>query len=278
MLRMLWNRVRSCVPVSCYRWLARTHRWERSRAISRLGRQDKDYLHLHPDVLVPDALLRFNVVGSCTIPEFLEDGHRITEDIESALGMLGISAQPPWTFLDFGCGCGRLLIALRNRCPQWHIHGTDVDSRAVAWCAAHLPEFKMCVNESLPPLSFPENMFDLIWSGSVFTHLDEGRQDAWLAELRRVLKPSGILLATVHGPHCWNRLPFWTLSSLKHKGFLYVITDADKGIHPDWYQVAWHTETYIRSHWSRYLEIHGYIPQGCLRYHDLVLARKPPDR
>ena len=48
-------------------------------------------------------------------------------------------------------------------------------------------------------LPFPNKHFDVVYSISVFTHLDEHMQDQWLSELRRVLKMDGVLLFTVHG-------------------------------------------------------------------------------
>src|SRR5262249_38393261 len=109
----------------------------------------------------------------------------------------------------------------------------------------------------------------------VFTHLDEARQDAWLAELRRVLAPGGYLLASVHGPHCWSGLPGPTVRRIREHGFLFARTGGDEGIHPDWYQTAWHTQEYVEQHWSRFFEVAAYIPQGFNSYQDVVVGRKP---
>ena len=43
-------------------------------------------------------------------------------------------------------------------------------------------------NQPLPPLDYPDATFDLIFNHSVFTHIDEQYQDAWLAELLRYLE------------------------------------------------------------------------------------------
>jgi hypothetical protein len=41
--------------------------------------------------------------------------------------------------------------------------------------------------------------FDVIWVGSLFTHVDSGRAERWLRHLCNALAPDGILVATFHG-------------------------------------------------------------------------------
>jgi len=44
----------------------------------------------------------------------------------------------------------------------------------------------------MPPMSYEDNMFDFVYSISIFTHLPEDMQFAWLQELQRITKPGGI--------------------------------------------------------------------------------------
>jgi SAM-dependent methyltransferase len=272
-IRRIWQKLRGVVPVSCYPLLAPVYRWDRRRTIRRLERQDAGYLASHPEVIVPGAELRFNVVGAIDIPGFLEGGRRTAEDIEAALARTGASIDRVGRALDFGCGCGRLLLETVRRWPHVRWAGSDVDERAIQWCAAHLPEAKILVNQPLPPLPFANGEFDLIWCGSVFTHLDEGRQDAWLGELRRTLAPGGYLLASVHGSNCWAGLPRPTVRRIQERGFVFARTGGDEGIHPEWYQAAWHTRDYIDSHWSQFVEVAAYIPIGS-GAQDVVVGRR----
>jgi SAM-dependent methyltransferase len=48
----------------------------------------------------------------------------------------------------------------------------------------------------MPPTSFPDQMFDLIYSYSVFSHLSEEAHLAWLKEFKRIMKPGGLLIVT----------------------------------------------------------------------------------
>ena len=271
----VWKIARSFVPVQLYPLLSPIYRWRRRTQLRRLEESDRAYLALHPQVFSPNAELRYNVVGPCTIEQFLSSGDAMVDDIEGALRSVGRSLDQVHAFLDFGCGCGRLLIALRARRPGLLTTGCDVDERGVSWCHEHLPGIRCLVNGDMPPAPFENGSFDVIWCGSVFTHLDETRQDRWLAEMRRMLKPGGILLASVHGPYLWKpRLPPWTIANLKRKGIIFARLGADTGTHPSWYQVAWHTEEYIHEHWAQILEIRGYRERGLNDYQDVVVAQK----
>jgi SAM-dependent methyltransferase len=55
------------------------------------------------------------------------------------------------------------------------------------------------VGELLPPLQFEDESFDLVQLASVFTHLPLEHQRRWIEEIRRLLKPKGVLVITLHG-------------------------------------------------------------------------------
>jgi SAM-dependent methyltransferase len=272
-IRQMWGKVRSIVPVSFYPLLAPAYRWDRRRTIRRLEQHDAEYLAAHPELIVPGAELRFNVVGAIDIPGFVAGGQKTAQDIETALAEAGSNIDQIHSALDFGCGCGRLLLDVVHRWPHIRWTGSDVDERGIHWCAAHIPGARALVNPALPPLPFADGEFDLIWCGSVFTHLDEERQDAWLTELKRTLAPGGHLLASVHGPDCWSGLPPRTVRQIRERGFVFARVAGDEGIHPDWYQAAWHTRDYIDRHWSRFVEIEAYIRKGS-GIQDVVVARR----
>src|SRR5436190_345316 len=75
--------------------------------------------------------------------------------------------------------------------------GCDLNPRLVAWCAANLPG-RYFANGLHPPLDLPAAAFDLVYAHSVLTHLTQETAVAWLAELRRVLKPGGVAVLTFH--------------------------------------------------------------------------------
>jgi SAM-dependent methyltransferase len=100
--------------------------------------------------------------------------------------------------LDFGCGCGRVARWWRDLDGP-RIVGCDYDGRLVEWCESSLPFMEAKTNASLPPLPFRDASFDLVYAISLLTHLPEDRQGPWLRDVRRLLKPGGMFLFTVHG-------------------------------------------------------------------------------
>jgi ubiquinone/menaquinone biosynthesis C-methylase UbiE len=60
------------------------------------------------------------------------------------------------------------------------------------------PELRYNDNSATPALR--GQYFDLIYCGSVFTHIDD-LADAWLLELRRITRPGGRIYVTVHDKH-----------------------------------------------------------------------------
>ena len=85
--------------------------------------------------------------------------------------------------------------------PAVQPFGSDINPDLVTWCSNNLRNVLTKTNDERPPLSFDDSIFDMAYSLSLFTHLNEGAADAWLAEMHRVLSPGGILLITTHGYH-----------------------------------------------------------------------------
>jgi SAM-dependent methyltransferase len=98
--------------------------------------------------------------------------------------------------LDFGFGTGRILVHFLPFAIQRY--GCDVTPKAYAWTSKTLgTHAQLSLTQLHPPLPFSEDFFDLIIATSVFTHTPYARQPGWIAELHRILKPDGCVLATV---------------------------------------------------------------------------------
>ena len=110
--------------------------------------------------------------------------------------------------LEWGCGPARLLRhfpELLKNCFT-SLYGSDYNRVSIAWCGKYIPGVTFLTNRLLPPLDLPDDFIDAVYCVSVFTHLSREAQDAWLAEILRVMKPGGIFFMTVHGDECSVKL------------------------------------------------------------------------
>jgi SAM-dependent methyltransferase len=152
-----------------------------------------------PDGLpLPSTSARILVAGSADPDWFLNGGALGAEVIRSAVRQQGRDMHDFERVLDFGCGCGRLLRHWREL-TKVKIFGTDMQLRLLRECRRVLPFAHVAVNGPEPPLPFADASFDLVYSLSVFTHLDERQQLLWRDEIRRILKPDGLWLLTTQG-------------------------------------------------------------------------------
>ena len=103
--------------------------------------------------------------------------------------------------LDFGCAAARMLRFCPRYFQQAECWGVDLKAEHIEWCQRFLsPPFLFAATTSLPHLPFDDGVFDLVYCGSVFTHISD-LADAWFLELRRVLRPGGHLYLTIHDEH-----------------------------------------------------------------------------
>ena len=120
--------------------------------------------------------------------------------LEDLLRVTGASLGDVRDVLDIGCGTGRMLVGLHFDDPGRRLVGVDIQQELVDWSRSHLPDVASWqVGPLAPPLDLPAASFDLVLLISVFTHLPLDLQRAWLAEVRRLLRPGGRALITLHG-------------------------------------------------------------------------------
>ena len=180
--------------------------------------------------------------------------------------------------LDFGCGPGRVANEVKALVPRCRVYATDIDAEAIAWAQAHLSGVaRFEINHANPPTRYASGFFDGVYSISLFTHLDEQAQLAWLQELQRVVKQGGWFLATVHGRPAQTTCTAQELSELAVKGIAFRVgrTGMFKldGL-PDAYQTTFHTKSYIYRVWTRYFDLVDYLEGGLSDHHDFVVMRR----
>lgn len=110
----------------------------------------------------------------------------------------------PESILDFGAGAGRVTRWLRAHWPDATLAASDLRAEDLAFCAAEFGCETWLSSTNIAALAAP-GTYDLIWAGSVLTHLDQARAEALLARLLSWTRPGGLVLASVHGRSCIPR-------------------------------------------------------------------------
>lgn len=165
-----------------------------------------------------------------------------------ALAAAGLDLRSGLRVLDFGCSSGRVVRVLAAAFPDVDWHGCDPNAGAIAWAATNLPGVAFARSAEAPPLEYDDESFDAVFAISIWSHLAEGAALAWLAEMRRVLRPGGLLLLTTHGLESIAHAAAHALRSPEHleqierrlyeAGFWYAAEFAERGDHgihnPDW--------------------------------------------
>lgn len=210
---------------------------------------------------LPPAELRYRVSSSPDAQNFITIGKKCAHDIEAAVRRVGYELAEFERILDFGCGCGRTLVHLKELAPRARFDGTDIDAAAIDWCKENLRFATFKVGQASPPTDYAADTFDFIYAISVFTHLDEAYQFQWLEELRRIAKPGGVVLLTVDS------------SLVGEQDFVFQRSYED-GLFPAWYQNAFHSEKYVRGNFGKYFEVMAYLVKGMNEHQDVVLLKK----
>ena len=154
----------------------------------------------HPQFATPPPHLAYDAVNHADWQRYLDTGLQHARIFSRAIRDEA-SPGSPLEVLEWGCGPGRLIRHMKSLLPERDLRltGTDYNPESIAWCRQNLPGIEFAGNELDPPLPFAEATFDVVYNFSVFTHLSKSVQESWVKELRRVLKPGGLLISTIAG-------------------------------------------------------------------------------
>ena len=202
------HRMAKFVTVSCVRW------WQQGRKAkpAQLVRAGENSLtNAHPQQAMPSTIpmppIKLRTIVGPTDPVFYDNPG----------GDFIYPSVPPHLYesvFDFGCGCGRVArqLMLQRESPRRYL-GIDANREMVEWCQHNLtplnPAFhfehhdvfsKTCAPENSPnrtlPICAPDGAFSLIIAHSIFTHLLQDQTEFYLRELRRLLRPDGMIRST----------------------------------------------------------------------------------
>jgi SAM-dependent methyltransferase len=106
--------------------------------------------------------------------------------------------KPPGKWFDVGCGLGTFLDCARKE--GWTVSGSEVSHDAAKYCSE---KYGIEVFEGpLESARFPDSSFDAVSFWHVLEHLPSPR--SCLEEVRRILRPGGIVVIAVPNDSNWK--------------------------------------------------------------------------
>jgi CBS domain-containing protein/SAM-dependent methyltransferase len=196
--------------------------------------------------------------------------------IHKAMALGGVQTAPE-AILDLPCGHGRVMRVMRAAFPDSMLIACDLDRDGVDFCAETFGAAPV-YGDTDPARVRIEQPVDLIWVGSLFTHLDPARWNEFLDLFARVLRPGGILVVTTFDR---PRLPILNAMNLpapdellrerdeRGLGFQSYVSQQDYGI-------ALASADHVRQALGGQFEVLGHEPLSVFQTQDAWLCRRLP--
>jgi len=240
---------------------------------------------------IPPPELRIHTYLGADSEAYLALGKQYVQKMVDIVETSGGAAESAERVLDFGCGDGMMVRHFRETAESGEVWGVDINGAEMIWCQQHLsPPFKFATTTSFPHLPFEDGYFDLIYSFSVFTHICD-LAEAWLLELRRIVRRGGLLYLTIHDNHTIDLV----LDESRGEGLYQQLHEAEEllsfrdsdfamftlnrvpggGIDFERRQAqVFYDIDYICRHWGNYLKIVS-INQEAYGYQTAIVLQKP---
>jgi len=230
---------------------------------------------------VSRQIAEHDAMFSGNMDHYLRVGRSAIEIVASA--MIAVRKSAITNVLDLPCGAGRVTRHLRAFFPDADLYVSDLDKRGEHFAAE---TFRATPIAASPTFSVPlPRTFELIFCGSLLTHLAERPFVRALDWLCGALAPDGLLLLTVHGrradyaernlnryidPAKWTRVR----EAAQNGGFGFVETEQVNGAP---YGVSLVAPSWImRNVEHRPVRIVNYQEAGWSDHHDVLVLHNRP--
>lgn len=177
---------------------------------------------------VEDSYIHYNKVGKSAL-----------KNIEDALEAANMKFSEIKYFLDLPSGYGRVLRILQTKIEPQRITACDLNEEAVKFCNSEFGVEPLISNIDFKKIHFNKK-YDLIWIGSLFTHLNHKSFHILLDVLYSILDNKGVLVFTTHGEHSLDLIDNkWVynmdfpekeklIEILKNEGYYYISNESSK--------------------------------------------------
>jgi SAM-dependent methyltransferase len=163
-----------------------------SKAVKLYGQEEISKL-VDLRVAEDDTMINQDGDPNFHLPHYLSVGANALAIIKTVMKAAGRDSVD--SILDYACGHGRVMRWFVAAFPRTKIYGADANQKSVI---SAREMFGVEVTKINPPaLPTFNKKFDLIWIGSLFTHLEEPITQGILQLLSDSLNPNGILVASM---------------------------------------------------------------------------------
>jgi SAM-dependent methyltransferase len=213
---------------------------------------------------------------------YFDVGHSAIRSIR--LGVQTAGAEEPRRILDMPSGHGRVLRWLQAEFPGASLAACDIDADAIDFCARTFGATPIQGKVDFDAIAVDEP-YDLIWCGSLFTHIGPAAWTKLTAFLKSALVTDGVVVFSVHGRFVAERMRRGdskyglddagvrrAIESYDESGFGY----ADYPTEPGW-GISLSTASHVVRHVERSsnLRLVGYT-EHAWAHHDVVACARTP--
>jgi SAM-dependent methyltransferase len=139
---------------------------------------------------------------------YVSDARSAMENLEASLAAVGRTWDDVTACLDLPSGYGRVTRLLAERLGPERVTACDVDRQGVRFCVEELGVAGIVADPDPARTRFPRR-YDLVFVGSLLTHLGEGATSAMLRSIVTTLAADGLLVFTTQGESCLDHLDWY---------------------------------------------------------------------
>ncbi|MHC5209613.1 MAG: class I SAM-dependent methyltransferase [Planctomycetota bacterium] len=196
-------------------------------------------IHPHDEML---QHVRDDAGGETARERFLyyRAGHEALLSLENVLACAGRTLDGVESLLEFASGFGRLTRHLASRLDASRLWATDILPEAAPFLRDAFGVHAFDSVQEPAALELPRR-FDVIWVGSLFSHLPRRRFGPWLRRLHEALTDDGLLIFSTHGADVVAEVP------KDASGFTYVPSSESRSLAADEYGSTFVTPDVVRA-------------------------------
>jgi SAM-dependent methyltransferase len=135
--------------------------------------------------------------GSGSVGGYVEAGQEATRFISDSLAAVGRTFGDVDSVLDFGCGHGRVTRWLAPAVSAGAVTVCDLDREAIEFCASEFGTRALLSSLDINEVALEK--YDVIWLGSVLTHVSGPTASSLLQVLVSHLQQRGIIAFSTRG-------------------------------------------------------------------------------